>query len=99
MAKEYIRDADIVRLCSSNVAKMNIFESIYYHRYRMYDNITEHINMLKDIEYWAIIINTFCLLILPIAYPIMAYFAIRAARKEMKEYEERKKKCTQDQCC
>jgi len=81
MTKEYLRDQGRVRLCTSNVAKMNLFESMYYHRFRVWNNIIDTINDLK--EHWYIIINLFIVVILPIVYPIMAWWEIQRARKEM----------------
>jgi len=82
MTKEYIQDHGRVRLCASNIAKMNLPESMYYHRFRMWENIVDAINDLK--EHWYIIINLLILVILPIVYPIMAWWEIQKARKEMK---------------
>jgi len=81
MTKEYIRDHGRVRLCTSNIAKMNLFESMYYHRFRMWKNIIDTINDLK--EHWYIIINLFIVVIFPVVYPIIAWWKIQRARKEM----------------
>jgi len=81
MTKEYIRDHGRVQLCTSNIAKMNLFESMYYHRFRLWENIIDIINDLK--EQWYIIINLFMIVILPVVYPIMAWREIQSARKEM----------------
>ncbi len=85
MTEDYIKDNGKVRLCTSNVAKMNLFESMYYHRFRMLKNIVDAINELKDS--WHVIVNIFIVFILPIAYPIMAWWEIKRARKEMKRHE------------
>lgn len=88
--KKYIKDDNKVRLCSSNISQMDIFESIYYHRYRVYDGIIDHLKSLTDIEYWAIIINSIILLLLPFSYPIQAYLAIRNAKRDMDVYNKEK---------
>ena len=85
MTKDYIRDDGKVRLCTSNIAKMNIFESMYYHRYRMWENIVEFIDDLKESVY--LIRELFIIIILPIMYPIMAWWEIKKARKEVKRHE------------
>jgi len=82
MSKEYIRDNGRVRMCASNVAKMNLFEGMYYYRYRVWENIIDAINDLK--KHWYIIINLFIVVILPIVYPIMAWWEIKKAKKELK---------------
>ena len=84
MPKEYLRDDGRVRLCTRNVAKMNLFESIYYHRFRMWENIIDLISDIK--ENWYIVINLFLLVISPVVYPIMAWWEIQRARKEMKQH-------------
>ena len=88
MKKEYIRDDGRVRLCASNIAKMNILESMYYHRFRLWDNIVDAIVDLISRLY--ILVNVLCIFILPIAYPIMAWLEIRKAKKEMERYCKRR---------
>ena len=83
MKKEYIRDKyGHISLCSSNIAKMNIFESMYYHRLWLWMNIKQTINDL--INYWYIIENVFMILIIPLWYPGIALWKIHVAKKEMK---------------
>lgn len=65
---------------------MNLVESMYYHRFKMLENIMDTINDLK--EHWYIIINLFIIVMLPVAYPIMAWWEMRRARKEMKQYKD-----------
>ena len=79
--KEYIRDNGRVRLCSSNVAKMNLLESMYYHWSITWANIVDAINDL--IRHWYIIINVLIIFTLPVTYPIMAWWKIHKAKREM----------------
>ena len=79
--KDYIRDNGHVRLCASNVAKMNLLESMYYHRLVMWANIVDAINDLRKHLY--IIINVLIIFTLPVIYPIMAWWEIHKAKKEM----------------
>ena len=81
--KDYIKDNNRVKMCYSNIAKMNIFESMYYHRFVMYNNIIDTINDIK--ENWFILINIFIILILPLVYPFMSYWEIRRAKKEVEQ--------------
>ena len=83
MVKKYIKEYNKVKLCTSNIAKMNILESMYYHRYRVIKNIHDTINDIYENLY--IFINIFIILILPIVYPIMAYWEIKKAKKEMRD--------------
>ena len=79
--KEFIRDNGKVRICSSNIAKMNIPEYMYHCRFRLWNNICDSIKEL--LESWNIIINMFLILLLPIYYPIMAYIHIKESKKEV----------------
>ena len=83
----YIKDNDgTVRACTSNVARMNIFEYMYLFRHILKDNI---ISMTKEfLECWSILMNMLLILILPVYYPIMAYQHIKRAKKEMKKYNK-----------
>lgn len=86
MTKDYIKDDGKVRLCTSNIAKMNVFESMYYHRLRMLDDIIDGLKALYNC--WVVIINIFIIISLPITYPMMAWWKIKLARKEMKRHNE-----------
>ena len=81
--KEYIRDDGRMRVCTSNVAKMNILEYMYYYRYRLWNNIIDAIKEFLDC--WSIFVNMLLILILPLAYPIMAWIHIQDEREVMKE--------------
>lgn len=77
--KNYIRDNNKVRLCDSNIAKMNIFEVMYYYRYTMIEDILSLISKIKEL-----IIPILILLLFPISYLILAYIRIYQAKKEVK---------------
>ena len=79
--KEFIRDNGKVRICSSNIAKMNIPEYMYYFRFRLWNNIIDAIREL--LESWNIIVNMIIILLLPIYYPIMAYIHIKESKEEV----------------
>ena len=49
--KEYIMDDGRVRVCDSNIAKMNMFEYMWHMRYRLYGNIMETVGDLIDSLY------------------------------------------------
>ena len=80
--KNYIRDDNKVRLCVSNISKMNIFEGIYYYRFRLLNNIIDVIKQCWECR-WCIV-NIFIIILLPIVYPLMIYWEIYKAKKEMK---------------
>jgi len=80
--KNYIRDEDEVRLCISNIAQMNILEGIYYHRFRLLNNIIDVLKQCWECRYC--IINIFIIILLPIVYPLMIFLEIQKAKKEMK---------------
>jgi hypothetical protein len=87
MAKDYIRDDGRIRMCDSNLAKMNIFEGIYYNSKVYYEYMCELPGVTKDaLWYTFIFINNFMILIsFPITLPIFAYFRIRNAKKEVQK--------------
>ena len=76
---KYIKDKGIVRLCDSNVAKMNIFEVMYYYRRFVIKDFIELISEIKEI-----IIPILFFSLLPIVYPIMAMKRISQAKKEVR---------------
>lgn len=82
MTKEYLKDNGRVRLCTSNIAKMNILESMWYHRFRMWGNIIDFIGDFK--ENWYLVQELIIIIILPFVYPFMAWWEIQKAKKEMK---------------
>lgn len=90
--KEYIRDDGKVRNCDSNIAKMNVFEYMYYMRHTLKDNIVSTIQEFLD--NWHILVNMLLIIALPIYYPIMAIEHIRSAKKSVKEYDAEKVKQT-----
>ena len=77
MTKNYIKDNGRVRLCASNVAQMNLLEAMYYHRFKIIIDIKENVYLLRD---------AFILLILPLAYPFMAWQEVQKARKDMEKF-------------
>lgn len=86
--KEYIKSrSGKVEICISNVAKMNVFEWMYYRRDDVLDIPRFSVNQfIEGIELiGAGFINLLCI---PI-YPIIGLFAIRKAKKEIKEYNIR----------
>ena len=92
MKKEYIRDNEKVRLCSSNIAKMNILEGMYYMRLRLIENIIQAIN--DCVEHYYVIVNALAIFIVPIWYPIVVIYEIHKAKKEVKN-NAYTKVCTQ----
>ena len=84
--KEFIRDNGKVRECTSNIAKMNILEWIYYRWGMIYRNTVESITTgLEGIAMVLfMILNIIILILFPITLPVAAWLQIRAAKKEMK---------------
>ena len=76
--KDYIRDDGEVRLCDSNIAKMNVFELMYYHRHRTMGDVIECAK-----EFLPALVNMATIIILPVVYPIFCYRRILSARKEV----------------
>lgn len=78
--KKYIKnDNGSIRICSSNIAQMNIFEWMYYRRYLLStgvllvgDQIIKGVSLIG-----ASVINTLLFLI----YPIIGILEIRKAKK------------------
>jgi hypothetical protein len=85
MKKDFIRDNGDVRLCVSNVAKMNIFEYAYYARKRALYNLKSVISDLKEGMVLVLfsLINIGLIAAFPITFLISAWYEIRAARREI----------------
>ena len=77
--KEYIKDNGKVRLCSSNIARMNLLECLWYNKARI---PMIYIEALGMIYLGAFAIAT--ILVSPIHIPIQAYMMIRDAKREVK---------------
>ena len=82
--KDYMKDNGKVRICTSNVAKMNIFEWMWYNRFRLKKAIRETLDNCVHTT-----LNTSILIFLPMTYPIIAYFRIKNAKKEMREHDKK----------
>lgn len=91
MKKEFIRDDDKVRRCVSNIAKMNVFELIYYRRDMLWRSIVESVGTFVEgcIMVLFSLINFAILIAFPITLPIVAWWQIRRAKKEMRLVEQR----------
>lgn len=85
--KELIKNKNgRVVLCDSNIAKMNIFEFMYYHRYIVVEDL---VSTLKD--FFELIIPILTFILLPIIYPFIALYRIQKAKKEVQKYKDREK--------
>jgi hypothetical protein len=87
--KDFLLDDGKVRLCTSNFAKMNIFEFMWYKKNWflegiefIWEQLQEGIPLVA-----AAMINFICLLLTPITFPIAAWYQIRQAKKEVEAYE------------
>jgi hypothetical protein len=61
MKKEFIRDGGKVRRCVSNIAKMNVFELIYYRRDMLWRSIVESVGTFVERMYYGIVfVDKFC---------------------------------------
>jgi hypothetical protein len=92
--KDFIRDDGKVRNCTSNIAKMNIFEWMWYRNDMIVKNLQESIILLcEGIKFIIVgIINLLLVICLPITYPIGAYLNIRDAKKELEILSRYKEK-------
>lgn len=95
MNKNFIRDDNIVRQCSKNVSKMNVFEYMYYSLFhwkllqRILGDIGE--NVVEGFGYLvAILMRLLELILLPIFLIMGAIVQIRKAKKECAYYDERR---------
>ena len=75
--KDYMKDNGKVRMGTSNIAKMNIFEWMWYNKHIAIDTLKEALErfVLGGLMFFGF----------PLIYPITAYLEIRAAKKEMRE--------------
>ena len=71
-------------MCESNVARMNVAEVLYYQRRRILNEISDIVEELREL-----IVPVVALLLAPVAFPVMAYFQIRTAKKEVAREEAR----------
>ena len=85
MTKDFIRDDGKVRGCDSNIAKMNVFEMIYYRRELLFYNIRDAAGTFAEgCGMVAFATLNFAILIMfPITLPIAAWWYIRQAKKEV----------------
>lgn len=86
--KNYIRDNGKVRNCPANLAKMNVFEYIYYYKFK---NIIS--NIFWSFKNYPFDIRLYIGLILLIAFfPlnlfIISYFEIRENKKFVKQHSK-----------
>ena len=93
MKKEFIRDDGKVRGCISNIAKMNVVEWIYYRRDMLFRSVVDTgETFVEGCAMVGFAILNFVILILsPITLPIIAWWQIRQAKKEMDLVEHREK--------
>lgn len=82
--KDFIRDEGKVRACTSNIAKMNILEWMWYRQDLFVDQLYEG---TKSVFYGFV--GLLLLISIPIRYPISAYIDIKHAKEEMKEYNRK----------
>lgn len=87
MSKDFIRDDGKVRRCSSNIAKMNMLEFIYYmlFHWECIQNISiDIIDCIKDgFEYLVgVLIGVLQLILLPLFLIMWSVVHIKRAKKE-----------------
>ena len=83
--EKFIKDDGVVLNCTSNVAKMNIFEWIWY--IRELDIVSTFKESVVDVVVG--IAALVAIVLLPILYPIIAYIRIKEAKKSMELYDAR----------
>jgi len=86
MKKEFIKDDEKVRECISNIAKMNIFEWMYYRREIILRTFFDALYLIVEGSSKLIfgLIQIWFIILFPITFPIGAYINIRNAKKEIK---------------
>lgn len=95
MSKDFIRDNGKVKRCSTNIAKMNMLEFIYYMLFHwgcIQDIVVDIIDCIKDgFEYLVgILIGVLQLILLPLFLIIWSVVHIKRAKKECAYYDKRK---------
>ena len=86
--KDYIINNDgKVRICDSNIAKMNIFEWMYYRRMELLYQIKFILDQLKE-GFTLIGTALINLLIIPL-YPIVGILAIIKAKREVAKHNSK----------
>ena len=86
--KDYRLNRDgTVSTCASNIVRMNVAEVLYYSRRRIANEVGDIVGELREL-----IAPVVALLLAPVAFPAMAYFQIRMAKKEVAREEARGKK-------
>lgn len=88
MKKEFIRDDGIVRNCVANIAKMNIFEFMWYNWREAFSPVTEFVYFLKEsVAGLSLFLANLAIFILfPITIPLHSYFVIRDAKKQVEKH-------------
>ena len=86
--KEFILDDGEIRNCASNIAKMNVLEYIVFNKFFIKDiwySVKECLDEIFEgfIALYYLFFSIVCALIFPICFPLIAYFRIRKARKEV----------------
>ena len=85
--KNYLRNKDDkVRICTMNIAKMNLLEWMYYRRKTIYKQLILVFNQF--IEAFKLIIAIPINLLSIFLYPILGVIAIIQAKKDMKKYNK-----------
>jgi hypothetical protein len=86
--KEFIRDDGKIRNCDSNIAKMNILEFVLFKKFFIKDFWYSTKECLGEIGeglkavYW-LFVGIFLMILFPIGFPLLAYFRIRNAKREV----------------
>lgn len=95
MKKDLIYDGEYVRHCSSNLAKMNVFEVVTQIKQYSYSSLAFTIvNMLEEVVESVSVILTFILYIVffPVVPFVRAHTNISRAKNDMKKWNQSQSK-------
>jgi len=93
MNKDYIFDNGKIRNCTSNIAKMNVLEYVFFDvkngffKYALQDIIEQFLEGFKGLMLLlCAIFNVMLVVFFPVTLWIRAILAIKNARKEIEKY-------------
>ena len=90
--KDFVKDNGKIRMCDSNIAKMNIIEYLILKRFfinTIKDTFSYVVTILKNIlELLVFILFILLLIVAPISFPIIAYLHIRESKKNVIKYNK-----------
>ena len=86
--KKFIKNDDgSIKLCTLNIAQMNIIEYMYYNRDLIWKSVIEISIQIKECidNIFIILFHLILLIFLPITFPIIAIVVIRQSKNKIEE--------------